>query len=127
MKIKVGSTYICEGADRTAGKWMGPLAPFTRAPQELTQSEPLLRSATAFIADRQNLVNELSLTCIKHHSTIDDAYATLLTTASMSGTITYEYGASTSKTQTGIARLTGLALTGLAVTANWKLIGGPIS
>jgi hypothetical protein len=126
MKIKVGSTYICEGADRTAGKWMGPLAPFTRAVQELTQSEPLLRSATAFVADRQNLINELTLTCIKHHSTIADAWATLLTTASLAGTITYEYD-STSKTQTGIARLVSVSSTGLAVTAVWKIIGGPIS
>jgi hypothetical protein len=126
MKIKVGSTYICDGADRSAGKWMGPLAPFTRAVQELTQSEPLLRSASAFVADRQNLVNELSLVCVKHHSTIADAWATLLTTASLSGTITYEYD-STSKTQTGIARLTSLSARGLAVTATWKLIGGPIS
>jgi hypothetical protein len=126
MKIKVGSTYICDGADRSADKWMGPLVPFTRSPQEQTQIEPLLRSATAFIADRQNLVNELSLTCVKHHSTIANAWATMLTTATLTGTITYEYD-STSKTQTGIARLVSLNLHGLAVTATWKIIGGAIS
>lgn len=126
MKIKVGSTYICDGADRSSGKWMGPLDPFTRAPQEQTQIEPLLRSTTAFVADRQNLVNDLSLTAIKHHSAIADAWTTMLTTASLSGTITFEY-ASTSKTMTGIARLVSLRQKGLAVTATWRIIGGTIS
>jgi hypothetical protein len=126
MKIKVGSTYICDGPDRAADKWMGPLVPFTRNVQEQTQVEPLLRSATAFIADRQNLVNETNLVVVKHHSTIANAWATMLTTASLSGTITYEYD-STSKTQTGIARLVSLQAHGLAVTATWKLIGGTIA
>jgi hypothetical protein len=126
MKIKVGSTYICDGPDRTSGKWMGPLAPFSRSVQELTQTEPLLRSTTQFIADRQNLINTLNLTVIKHHSTIADAWATVLTTASLAGTITYEY-ASTSKTQTGIARLVSIQTKGLAVTAQWQIIGGTIS
>lgn len=126
MKVKVGSTYICDGADRSSGKWMGPLGSLRRNVQELTQIEPLLRSAAAFVADRQNLVNELDLVVIKHHSTIADAWATVLTTTSLSGTITFEY-ASTSKTMTGIARLVSLETKGLAVTATWKLIGGAIS
>jgi len=126
VKIKVGSTYICDGPDRSSGKWMGPLEPFARAIQEETQTEPLVRSTTAFLADRQNLLNDISLVCIKHHSAIADAYATLLTTASLAGTITYEY-ASTSKTQTGIARIVSLRLKGLAVTATWRILGGTIS
>lgn len=126
MKIKVGSTYICDGADRTAGKWMGPLGNLRRDIQELTQVEPLLRSATQFVADRSNLLNTLNLTVIKHHSSIADAWATVLTTASLAGTITYEY-ASTSKTQTGIARLVSIQTKGLAVTAQWQIIGGTIS
>jgi acyl carrier protein phosphodiesterase len=126
MKIKVGSTYICDGADRAANKWMGPLGNLRRDVQELTQTEPLLRSATSFIADRQNLINTLSLTVIKHHSTIAAAWVTVLTTASLAGTITYEYD-STSKTQTGIARLVSIQTQGLAVTAQWQIIGGAIS
>lgn len=126
MKIKVGSTYICDGADRSAGKWMGPLGNLRRDVQELTQVEPLLRSATQFVADRSNLLNTLNLTVIKHHSTIADSWATVLTAASLAGTITYEYDA-TSKTQTGIARLVSIQQKGLAVTAQWQIIGGTIS
>lgn len=126
MKIKVGSTYICDGPDRSATKWMGPLGNLRRDLQEQTQIEPLLRGATAFVADRQNLVNQLDLVVKKTHTTIADAWATVLTTTSLSGTITFEY-ASTSKTMTGIARLISIYTKGVTVFAQYKLIGGTIS
>ena len=126
MKVKVGSTYICDGADRASGKWMGPLGNLRRDLQEQTQVEPLLRADTAFLADRKNLVNQIDLTVKKTHATIADAWATVLTTASLAGTITFEY-ASTSKSMTGIARLVSISTQGVTVFAQWKLIGGTIS
>lgn len=126
MKVKVGSTYICDGPDRSSGKWMGPLNSLARDVQEETQAEPLIRATDRFLANRSNLLNSIELSVVKHHSTIADAWASVLTLGSLSGTITFEY-ASTSKTMTGIARLISVRNRGLAVYATYRLLGGTIT
>lgn len=127
MKVKVGSTYICDGPDRSAGKWTGPIGSFPRSLDEMTQIQPVLRGAAKAIFDRGNLHNTFRLVVQKLHSDADSAHATIFTLASLAGTITFEYGATGSKAMTGIARLKGLDADGLTVRAEWELIGGAIT
>jgi hypothetical protein len=125
MKIKVGSTYICEGNDRAG--WVGPIG--GQFPRNVSdQEEPVasIRATSKLILDRKNEHNEFPLRVSKAYGSTALAYAAQLALTSLAGTITFETGA-TNYTMVGKAKLVSVNPRGVRLDVDWILIGGAIT